>query len=69
MNKHQAEHRNFHKNCTEIYIAPFTEFIKYKMSEIEHEEVVNSDDDEDKDSAPVTKIRSYTDIMKMKLDK
>ena len=39
------------------------------MSEIEHEEVVNSDDDEDKDSAPVTKIRSYTDIMKMKLDK
>ena len=59
----------FLKNCTEICIAPFTEIIKYKMSEIEHEEVVNSDDDEDKDSAPVTKIRSYTDIMKMKLDK
>ena len=39
------------------------------MNEIQHEEVVHSDDEE-KDSAPeVKKIRSYTDIMKMKLDK
>ena len=40
------------------------------MSEIVPEEVVNSDDDESKDSSQeVKKIRSYTDIMKMKLDK
>ena len=45
------------------------EITNCKMSEIEHEEVVNSEDDEEKDSAPVTKIRSYTDIQKMKLDK
>ena len=40
------------------------------MNEIEPEEVINSDDEEGKDSAPeVKKIKSYTDIMKMKLDK
>ena len=38
------------------------------MSEIEKEEVEN-DSDDDKESKPVTKVRSYTDIMKRKLDK
>ena len=46
-----------------------TETTSYKMNEIQPEEVVNSDDEE-KDPAPeVKKIRSYTDIMKFKLDK
>merc|ERR1712026_390863 len=39
------------------------------MSEIQTEEIIHSEDEEEKDSGPVTKIRSYTDIMKMKLDK
>ena len=38
-----------------------------KMSEIEKEELENSDDD--KEEKEVKKIKSYTDIMKMKLDK
>ena len=37
------------------------------MSEIEKEELENSDDD--KEEKEVKKIKSYTDIMKMKLDK
>ena len=45
-----------------------TETTSYKMNDIQPEEVVNSDDEE-KDPAPVKKIRSYTDIMKFKLDK
>ena len=53
-----------------VFMLFIAEITNYKMSEIEHEEVVNSEDDEaEKDSAPVTKIRSYTDIQKMKLDK
>ena len=39
----------------------------HKMSEIEKEELENSDDD--KEEKEVKKIKSYTDIMKMKLDK
>ena len=39
------------------------------MSEIEKEEVEHDDSDEEKEGKPVTKIKSYTDIMKMKLDK
>ena len=39
------------------------------MSEIEKEEIVNSDDDEEKGEVEVRKIKSYTDIMKMKVDK
>ena len=38
------------------------------MSKIEKEEVKN-DSDEEKDSGPVSKVKSYTDIMKRKLDK
>ena len=41
--------------------------IDHKMSEIEKEELENSDDD--KEEKEVKKIKSYTDIMKMKLDK
>ena len=41
------------------------------MIEIESEEIIHSEGEEEgKDSAPeVKKIKSYTDIMKMKLDK
>ena len=42
--------------------------VKFKMSKIEKEEVKN-DSDEEKDSGPVSKVKSYTDIMKRKLDK
>merc|ERR1711971_713473 len=43
--------------------------VDVKMKEIEKEEVVNSDDDEEKGEVEVRKIKSYTDIMKMKVDK
>ena len=46
-----------------------TERTSYKMNEIQPEEVVNSDDDEKESGPEVKKIRSYTDIMKIKLDK
>ena len=54
-----------------------TEFVKLcrnpsctvKMKEIEKGEVVNADDDEEKGEVEVRKIKSYTDILKMKVDK
>ena len=39
------------------------------MSTIEKEEVENSDDDEEKEQKTFTKTKSYTDVMKRKLDK
>ena len=39
------------------------------MSKIEKEEIENSDDEEEKGEVEVRKIKSYTDIMKMKVDK
>ena len=55
------------KSLASIFISEIN--IKIKMSEIEKEEVEHDDSDEEKEGKPVTKIKSYTDIMKMKLDK
>ena len=40
-----------------------------KMNEIQKEEIENSDDDKEKEEVEVRKMKSSTDIMKMKLDK
>ena len=55
------------KSLASIFISEIN--IKIKMSEIEKEEVEHDESDEEKEGKPVTKIKSYTDIMKMKLDK